>query len=165
VTGGFTLIELITAIGITVVLLSLAIAVLQPGEQFRKSRDAKRKADLGQIQRALETYYQDYGRYPMANANEEIVVPTDSTDPTKEWGSPWRPYIDVLPIDSNASKNYAYWVDEAAGGQAYRLYASLDRGDKDEAACAGGAACPNLPQDVTCGGICNYGVSSPNVSP
>lgn len=162
---GFTLIELITAIGVLVVMLSVSLIVLQPAEQFRKTRDAKRKSDLAQIQRALETYYQDYGRYPMTNAAEQIVVPTDSTDPIKEWGTTWRPYIDVLPIDVNSSKNYAYWVDEDAGGQSYRLYASLDRGGKDEASCAGGMACPNLPDGVECGATCNYGVSSPNVSP
>lgn len=159
------MIELITAMGVLVVMLTIALAILQPWEQFSKTRDAKRKSDLGQVQRALETYYQDYGRYPMADASHQIVVPTDSTDPTKEWGSSWKPYIDVLPIDSDGSRNYAYWVDEGAAGQSYRLYASLDRGSKDDNACAGGAACSNLPDGVTCGGICNYGVSSPNVSP
>lgn len=151
--------------GVMVVLFSIALAIIQPAEQFNKTQDTKRKSDLAQIQRALETYYQDYGRYPMSNAADEIVVPTDSTDPIKEWGSSWKPYIDVLPVDSKSTKNYAYWVDESASGQSYRLYASLDRGTKDEAACAAGSSCPNLPTDVTCGGICNYGVSSPNVSP
>ena len=101
----------------------------------------------------------------MTNAADEIVVPTDSTDPTKEWGSSWKPYMDVIPIEADSSRNYAYWVDESADGQAYRLYASLDRGSKDESACFGGNTCPNLPDGVSCGGICNYGVSSPNVSP
>lgn len=151
--------------GVLAVLFSIALAVLQPAEQFNKTADAKRKSDLAQVQRALETYYQDYGRYPMTNAADQIVVPTDNTDPTKEWGSSWKPYMDVLPKDAKASKNYAYWVDEASGGQSYRLYASLDRGTKDQSACAGGASCLNLPSGVTCGGVCNYGASSPNVSP
>ena len=56
---GFTLVELITAIGVLAILVSTVIAVINPLEQFNKAQDAKRKADLAQIQRALEVYYQD----------------------------------------------------------------------------------------------------------
>jgi prepilin-type N-terminal cleavage/methylation domain-containing protein len=158
---GFTLVELVTAIGVLAILATIAFTALNPIEQFKKAQDSKRKSDLSQIQKALEGYYQDYHRYPPASANK--IAPGNVAI---NWGQSWQPYIDVLPIDPKTAKNYAYWVDEPSIGQSYRLYASLDR-TNDIYACTGGVggACPNLPPGVTCGGICNYGISSPNVSP
>lgn len=144
------------------ILATLALTALNPLEQFKKAQDAKRKSDLSQIQKALEGYYQDYHRYPQASIGNKIAPGGVEIN----WGQPWQPYIDVLPIDSKSAKNYAYSVDEVSIGQSYRLYASFDR-TNDPTACTGGVngACPSLPGGVTCGGICNYGVSSPNVSP
>ena len=160
---GFTLVELITAIGVLAILATIALTALTPLEQFKKAQDSRRKSDLSQIQKALEGYYQDYHRYPPASGNKIAPAPGNTVI---NWGQSWQPYIDVLPSDPRSAKNYAYWVDEQSIGQAYRLYASFDR-TNDPNACTGGVlgACPNLPSGVTCGGICNYGVSSPNVSP
>ena len=152
--------------GVLAILTSVALAAINPLEQYRKAQDSKRKSDLSQTQKALEAYYQDLNRYPAADSSGQIVVSNDSADPTKEWGTSWSPYIDVLPVDPNGSKKYAYWADTA--GQTYRLYAAIDRGSKDPASCAGGAQCSALPlQGVSCGtgATCNYGVTSPNVSP
>ena len=59
---GFTLIELLVVIAIIGILATLAVVALQ---QARKSaRDAKRIADVRQIQTALELYFNDHQRYP-----------------------------------------------------------------------------------------------------
>lgn len=173
---GFTLIELIIVIGILSVLSTVLIATLNPMAQFQKSNDAKRKSDLGQIQKVLEQYYQDNtGKYPRSSTISDTcgspptacpyrIVSSDAVNPVKEWGTAWTPYINVLPKDPNNSKKYVYY---SSGGQSYYLYASLDRGSKDPQACSG-TQCPNVPSGVKCGGsldYCNYGVSSPNVSP
>ncbi|MDO8270253.1 MAG: prepilin-type N-terminal cleavage/methylation domain-containing protein [Candidatus Levybacteria bacterium] len=158
--SGFTLIELITAMGVLAVMASAALVVINPLEQFYKSADARRKSDLAQLQRSLEIYYQDYNRYPPAFANKISADGTSNT--VVDWGSDWRPYMDVLPIDPRGGKNYAYWTDNS--GQSYALYASLDRGGKDSQACNGGAACAGST-GISCGGICNFGVTSPNISP
>jgi len=163
--AGFTLIEIITAVGVLAILASVTLAAVNPLEQYRKAQDSRRKSDLSQVQKALEAYYQDFERYP-ASSTGQIVVANDSGDPTKEWGSSWTPYLEVLPIDPNSLKQYSYWAD--TDGQTYRLYTSLDRGTKDPASCASGAQCNALPlQGVSCGtgATCNYGVTSPNVSP
>ncbi len=62
--SGFTLVELLVVIAIIAILATLAIVALQ---QARKSaRDAKRIADIRQMQTALELYYNDWGQYPDA---------------------------------------------------------------------------------------------------
>lgn len=158
--SGFTLVELMVVIGIIGIFSSFLIATLNPFEQFKKANDTSRKNDLSQMQRAFEAYYQDFQRYP-ESANYKIVY--NST--TLEWGNAFAPYMTTLPKDKGSGKTYIYVV--SASGQAYYLYASLDRGGKDSAACTpDGSACPNVPMGVTCGsGVCNYGVSSSNASP
>lgn len=162
---GFTLVELITAIGVLAILVSTVIAVIDPLEQFKKAQDSKRKSDLAQVQRALEVYYQDYHRYPYSVQSK---ISTDNTvSGVVQWGATWSPYMDVLPIDPSSSKRYVYWADST--GQEYALYANLDRGSKDQQSCNGGAACDNASANgLLCGGAnvaCTYGVTSSNVSP
>ncbi len=59
---GFTLIELLVVIGIIALLSTLAVFSLNSAR--KKSRDAKRLADVRQIQTALELYYDDQKEYP-----------------------------------------------------------------------------------------------------
>ena len=61
-TPAFTLIELLVVIAIIGILATLAIVSLSTARS--SSRDAKRIADLKQLQTALEVYYNDYGSYP-----------------------------------------------------------------------------------------------------
>jgi prepilin-type N-terminal cleavage/methylation domain-containing protein len=158
---GFTLIELIVAIGVLAIFSSFVVAILNPFEQFKKAADSKRKSDLAQIQRALEAYYQDFGSYPQSSSYQ-IVYNSSAL----VWGSSWAPYMDVLPKDQDGSRSYIY-VASGAQPQLYQIYASLDRGGKDPQACnQAGTSCPNVPAGVTCGdGVCNFGLSSPNTSP
>lgn len=162
--SGFTLIELIVAIGVLAIFSSFLFATVDPFEQFRKASDSQRKSDLAQIQRAVEAYYQDFGEYPASSVDYEIVYNSQ----TVEWGDSFAPYMAVLPKDTNPNKTYIYVADMSNGRQSYWLYASLDREGRDTAACSSdGSACPNVPADASCGSgfVCNYGLSSPNVSP
>ncbi len=61
-TRGFTLIELLVVIAIIGILSTLAIVALSSARQ--KARDSKRVADMNQITRALELYYNDSNSYP-----------------------------------------------------------------------------------------------------
>ncbi len=164
---GFTLIELILVVALFSAFVMALLTVLNPLEQFKKSNDVRRKSDLAQIQRALETYYQDHGSYP-TNASQctyEIKGSNGDGNDCIEWGRSWQPYMNVLPQDPNSAKSYVYYMPDTANGQTYYLYASLDRGAKDPQACNGGSKCTNVPSGATCGDVCNFGVSSPNVSP
>lgn len=59
---GFTLIELLVVIAIIGILATLLI--LQLNTARSKGRDAKRVADVNQIQTAVELYYDSTGSYP-----------------------------------------------------------------------------------------------------
>ncbi len=155
----------------------MVLTAVNPMEQFRKAQDSKRKSDLAQIQRALEAYYQDFGRYPAHTVEGTnpftINLGTGAENDAIVWGSTWSPYLDILPADPNSSKFYTYWSGDT-GNQSYRLYASFDRGSRDPDTCAGGNMCPGVPlqhgtsDPITCGldaEVCNYGVTSPNISP
>lgn len=160
--------ELIVAIAIIAILSGAAIATLDPFSQFEKAADSKRKSDLAQVQRAVEAFYQDFGRYPEATINYAIDSNADpDTIEERAWGTGWSPYIDVLPRDSDSNKTYIYVTDISR--QSYWIFASLGRGANDPDACHDdGSACNSVPSGVACGesgNICNYGVSSPNVSP
>ncbi len=98
---GFTLLELIIAIGIIGVLASSA-GFAYTGS-LRRARDARRKSDLKQIQTALELYKQEYGKYPISDAavsaNWRLSSLTGPSDPI-----PWIPQLDGrfithLPVD------------------------------------------------------------------
>jgi prepilin-type N-terminal cleavage/methylation domain-containing protein len=63
---GFTLIELLVVIAIIGILASVILASLNTARA--KAQDAKTKAELKQIQSALEMYYDKYGTYQVAGA-------------------------------------------------------------------------------------------------
>jgi type II secretion system protein G len=179
---GFTLIELIIVIAILGLMATAAIAVLDPFAQFQKANDAKRKTDLSQIQKALEVYYQDYGEYPdtylqSTNGTKLYPIVTPGAPPVraqKTGGSSWQPYMNVIPSDPVSTKHYVYYtppLPSSDNRQSYYLYASLDRGTKDPQACSGvNGACsePELStinMQTACGGVCNFGLTSPDKTP
>ena len=73
----FTLIELL----IVIIILGV-LAALITGNFFtslKKGRDAKRKADLEQVSRALEMYYEDKKAYPDSLTFGSSLPDPDST--------------------------------------------------------------------------------------
>jgi general secretion pathway protein G len=163
---GFTLIEILVAIAIIGVIAASTLAIIDPLAQIRKAHDAQRKSDLGQVQRALEIYYQDKGFYPDSTGSYEIMDGASST--TFSWGNEWKlngmTYMSKLPKDRGSSK-YVYKV--SSDKQGYQLYASLERGKRDPQVCdTADNVCPGMSSTPTaCGGSCNYGVASTNMSP
>lgn len=166
--AGFTLMELIVALGMLSILTTGVILAINPVEQIRKSNDAKRKADLVSIQKAVELYYQDFGSYPASSADFKIM----KNNQVLSWGNPFQPYIAKLPSDPIIGRSYIYYSPASSGGQTYYIYTSLELGNKDPNACNKGNACLSIlqggsgyPGANSCGKTCNFGVSSSNVIP
>lgn len=70
---GFTLIEVLVVLAIIGLMASLALSAF--ASVRAKGRDAKRKADLVQIQTALELYFNTYDTYPQTGGG-----PLDTDD-------------------------------------------------------------------------------------
>ncbi|MFZ3011511.1 MAG: type II secretion system protein [Minisyncoccia bacterium] len=133
---GFTLIELLVVVAIISLLSSVVFASLNSARE--KARDARRISDLHQIQVALEMYFNDYNRYPIA------------TSWVYSYSSGWdtlqtalAPYIDSLPRDPiNTAAggpwsvgdyyNYAFLSNEALYPGKYDLVTKFeDEGNKN----------------------------------
>lgn len=175
-TLGFTLLELLIVIGIISVIATIGIAVIDPMTQIQKANDARMKSDLSQIQKALEQYYEDNGHYPQTYSATDFRI-TAADGSVVSWGSPWHPYMNIVPKSPYSSDSYVYY--SPSNGQAYYLYANLKR-QTDSDLCDGvNNQCSKIgtagvsgedydfPGIAACGTtvICNYGISSPNVSP
>jgi type II secretion system protein G len=165
---GFTLIELIVVFAVLGLMAVAMLATLNPMTQIQKANDAKRIEDLAQIQRALEMYYSDNNSYPASTATYQISVKGTAV----YWGSTWSPYISILPQDPKSADTFIYYSPASGNGQTYYLYANLETGGQNPQACNKGNACTSIlsgsagfPTANSCGGVCNYGVSSSNVSP
>jgi len=75
---GFSLLELLVVIGIIAILL--AIAAVSYSTIQKKSRDARRQADLKSIQQAAEQYYAACGfTYPNFGSGTSEILCTDPT--------------------------------------------------------------------------------------
>ena len=168
---GFTLIQILIIMGILGVLATVAVVLIDPIAQIQKANDNKRKSDLLQIQKALLRYYKDFGKFPpspgncLQDVNNCKIVRLDGK--TVEWGESFAPYINILPQDPSKNKAYVYYVK--TDRQTYYLYASLDGGQDLQACHLDGSACNSIITNGidpnACRGICNYAVSSENVTP
>lgn len=87
--GGFTLLELLVAIGIMAVLTGMAI--FNFNQSRVRARDIQRKNDLKQLQTALELYKNDNNSYPVELGFQTALMSASYTksvfaDPrTGEW--------------------------------------------------------------------------------
>lgn len=146
---GFTLIEILVVITILGVLSTVGLSSFRLSQL--KSRDARRKSDLAQVQRALEMYMNDYGSYPIANGGNigTFVWGVDMMKDVKD-----TVYMIKLPNDPTGNPEYCYNTD--VNGLTYQLYAKLENGED-----------PRIGGPYTCAGLntYNYGVSSSNTTP
>lgn len=112
---GFTLIELLVVIAIIGLLSTLAVVSLNNARQ--KSRDAKRVADIKQVQTALELYFNDHGGYPTAVTQAGTITGAATAGTVV--------YMAVVP--SNPSPNGStYTYANTSSGASYTLTYTLE---------------------------------------
>ncbi|MBI2051957.1 prepilin-type N-terminal cleavage/methylation domain-containing protein [Candidatus Roizmanbacteria bacterium] len=159
---GFTLLELMIVIVILGVLSSLITGNFL--NSLKKGRDAQRKADLGNIQKALEMYYEDNRAYPTSLAfGGQLCYPGQNGCSTKI-------YMQKLPNDPKPGINYVYKIDPDGGGVYYQLYACLENDQQvlpyvsqnaSGVSCSTNCKDPANPNPVPC----IFGISSTNTAP
>lgn len=147
---GFTLVELLITISIMGILAGLI-----SGNFFtslKKGRDARRKADLQNIQKALEAYYEDEKAYPTS-------IPSAS-NPFCETGTcdaGEKIYMQQIPKDP---AGYQYYYTIGSDTSTYQLYSCIEN-DLDQ-----GAGVNQAGYNNNCGSCpCKFGVSSSNATP
>ncbi len=133
---GFTLIELLVVIAIIGILSSVILVSLATARS--KSRDAKRVAEIGQIRKALELYYDSNQTYPSTTPTGYVGDDAAIQLLTATGLLPKTP----LPPDQSINPNYVYHgviVNQATGALSectalvacnnYELGISLERSD------------------------------------
>jgi general secretion pathway protein G len=104
---GFTLIELLVVIAIIGILSSVVLASLNTARL--KSRDARRVADVKQLQNALALYFDSVGSYPTTLA---ALAPQ---------------YIAAIPTDPVGNTAYSYAALDTSGScVGYHIGATLE---------------------------------------
>lgn len=135
--AGFTLIEIVLVIALLGISASVVISLINPAQQFKKANDAKRKADLKQLQAALELYRADQDEYPdepLPNCGSPLVNTSGTI------------YIQKIPCDPKNTPPHVYTYSKTTPNT-YSIFACLENStdrDKDESNndtyCAGGEA-------------------------
>ncbi|MEI7451751.1 MAG: FISUMP domain-containing protein [Candidatus Falkowbacteria bacterium] len=171
----FTLIELLVVIAIIGLLATIAIVALNNARS--KARDARRVADVKQIQTALDLYYNDAGHYPLNNIFASGTIFTTSTVTGTTTYMQIVPHAPT-PTDGScnvAANTYSYAVDSEGkaynigyclGGPAGSMAAGYKCATPDgvfNLACAGAATSTNMvggsgaANFTSCGDQVSYG--------
>lgn len=148
--AGFTLVEVMIAVGIIAILAAMIIPNINQGSA--QARDAERKATLVTLQGALELYKNKYGRYP-AGCNDNSGTTNQnwsghwSGEPGSDWSCPGDSaeyiidlapeFIPVLPrdplpedFDSDGDSDRSYVYTTNPDGTVYKLM-SMNGAEED----------------------------------
>lgn len=134
---GFTLVELLIVVAIIGILSTLLTANFIGVRQ--RARDGQRKADLRQVQSALELYRADHQAYPGSIAN--CLTGTSLMSPDCATST----YMKKVPTDPNGSGYYnsgSYYY--TSNGTTYTLGACLENANDTQGTSTipGGSGCP-----------------------
>jgi len=116
---GFTLIELLVVISIISLLSSIVLASLNSARS--KARDAKRIADMHQVELAMAQYYDTYGYYPQITSDPNCHVTECSLSFLNNTTPAFTPYMAKTPLDPQGS-DYRYTVRSAPDGYGILVY-------------------------------------------
>lgn len=135
---GVTLIEVLIVTIVISFLILLVVIFLR--NQIFKANDAKRKADINRIVKALEEYEKDNDCYP----SKDLL----NCDP----GTGLQPYLDKIPCDPVTKSSYYYEIEDSSCPSWYKTFSVLSLTTDLESM-----------NSIGPGGQYNYCVGSPNI--
>lgn len=121
--NAFTLIELLLAMALLAVLALLLIGNFNT--TLKRGRDAQRKNDLSQIQKALELYYEDNKTYPAfdiisPNQWKKLCTSQGCDQPNDTY------YMIKVPNDPTAAYTYTYVPENTTPVASYYLFSNIE---------------------------------------
>lgn len=155
----FTLIELL--IVAVIIMIMAAIVIVNLNGSRATARDARREADLKQMQTALEAYFDKSDSYPngsitcsgtTVNFNNGISASSLGCDTVLQG------FLNPIPSDPKGGTGYAYTYKSASGGAAYSIKITLEKtGDCQKGnGTYGSASSPTPYTNLFSGtGLCN----------
>ena len=138
---GFTLVELVVAIGILTVLFAIALIAINPARQFAQANNTQRRSDVGAILNAIHQYAADKNGALPAGIPTSPASPAEISDGGANLCASLTPtYIADLPLDpSDGSKtdpdclagsyNTKYTVVKNTSGRVTVKATGQDEGD------------------------------------
>lgn len=125
--AGFSLTELMIAMSIVGV--TATAGATQFDDALAAARDARRQADMHQVELALNFYYDDFDYYPISNSSQPSETGWDVMTRGFEDISDGSPYMPEVPQDklNQSLYVYKYWSD----GKTFKIsYETEDLKDK-----------------------------------
>ena len=128
--SGFTLIELLVVVALISTIMSIVVALV--GDAKAKARDTKRRADLNQIQVALELYRNEYGTFQVAGGGWMgggqgwLSFENGSTYGTSVTRVLHNEGFLPVPIIEDPLQSPGYMIYICNGGQSYAISATLE---------------------------------------
>lgn len=161
--------ELLVVVALIMILSAVGIGTYS--SSTTKSRDSQRKNDLNQMVKAIESFNNDIGRYPISNSEKQPTcyaissgvgedVECVSDKLTFRLDGVTTTYI-TFPSDPDPAQKYIYDSD----GNTFALYTALqNEGDKDLLVDDSGNIIAD-PYGITCGDVpCNYKITENGLS-
>lgn len=120
--AGFTLVELLVAIGIFGVLVAITIVAINPGRQFSRANNSKRQSDVAALLDALGQYSaENSGRLPATITTTNKTVSNTGADIC---GLLVPNYLSALPVDPGTNNGTA--ISSCAGAYTTNYEVALD---------------------------------------
>ena len=159
--AAFTLIEMI----IVMVIIATLALLLTGGytNSLKTARDARRKSDLVNMQKALEMYYSDKRIYPVNNGAEVTsVLGNRFCENSPGACGATQVYMQTIPGDPLT--NYRYWY-VSPDGSYFKLYSCIENLNVTGPGVNYSGPYAGTNCGSGCANGCRFGVASLNTSP